>query len=101
MNAPDGGVMSVGRDRERKAQFGLRKRRRIGDRSEIRGRIVARFKAVGVDMAEISDGRLRASIRLAVGEPQRSVIALGIIGFERGSLLLAAEHPVEFSAGEI
>ena len=95
------GVMRVGGDRERETQFSFRKRGGIAQRIESRRRIITGIETVGVDVAEIRYRRLRARVRLAVGQPQRRIIAAGIIGFECRSLLLAAEHSIEFSGGEV
>ena len=100
MHASDRGVMRVGDDRRGEPHLGIGERRRIGRGREVRHRIVGRIEAVGVDLAEISHGFLGAGVDLAVGDPERRVVARGIERLERRAILLAADEAVELAVTE-
>src|SRR4029077_15980948 len=57
-------------------------------------------KPVGVDMTKIIDCRRGARIDLAVGEPQRRVIAAGIEGVDLRAVFLAADDAIELAIGK-
>ncbi len=93
--------MRVGDDRHGQLDFGVGERGRVGQRREIRHRIVGGIEAVGIDMAEIGDRGVGARIGLAVGDPERRVVAAGIERVDLRAVLLAADDVVEFAVGEI
>ncbi len=101
VHAADCGVMRVSDDRHGQLDLGIGESCRIADRREIRHRIVGGIEPVGIDMAEISDRRIGARIGLAVGDPDRRVVAAGIERVDLTADLLVADDVVEFAAGEI
>ena len=52
-------------------------------------------------MAEIGDRRIGARIGLAVGDPQRRIIAAGIERIDLGTVFLIADDVVEAAGGEV
>ena len=101
MHAADAGMMRIGEDRHGELDLGIGKSGGIARRVEIRHRIVGGIETVGVDMAEIGDRGFGARIGLAVGDPDRRVIAAGIERIDRGAVFLAADGAVEFAVGEV
>ena len=93
--------MRISENRSGQLDFGIRQRRRVADGGEIRHRIIGGIESVGIDMAEISDRRSGAVIGLAVGDPDRRVVAAGIESIDLRADLLVADDLVELAAGEI
>ena len=94
-------VMRVGDDGYAQLELCLRKRGRICERRKIRRRIICRIETVGIDLAEISDCGLGARVGLAVGDPERRIIAAGIERFESRPFFLAADDAVELAIGKL
>ena len=90
-------MVGVGDDRRRQPQFRFGKRGRIGERTEIGDGVVGGIETVGVDLAQIGDRRLGARIGLAVGDPQRRIVAGGVERIEVRPFLLAADDAVVFA----
>ncbi len=93
-------MMRIGNDRHGQFDLGIGEIGRRRKRGEIRHRIVGRKQPVGIDVAEISDRRLGAVIGLAVGDPQRLVVAAGVERVDLHPVFLVGDQMVEFAVGE-
>jgi hypothetical protein len=94
-------VTRIGDHRGRERDFGARERYWICERSKIRNWVVRGIKTVSRNLAKIGNRGLSPRISLAVGEPQRRIIAAGIERLDACPFLDTADDLVEFSAGKI
>ena len=92
VHAADRGMMRVSDHRHRQLQFGVGECCGIR-RSEVRRRIVGGIETVGIDMMQVIDRGLGLVVDLAVGDPERRVIAAGIERVDDDAVFLVADDP--------
>ena len=100
MDAADLRVARIGQHRIGELEFGRRLvlgRHRGG---EVRHRIILRIEADRVDLREIGDRGLGLRVGLAVGEPQRLVVACFVELLDAGAVIFAGDEAVELLAGD-
>ena len=101
LHAPDRSMTGVGHDRGGEPHFGFRQRRRIGGRGRnARHRIVGRIETIGVNLPQVGNRRHSARVEFAVGEPDRRVAVVGVIGIESRPIIIAADDAIELAIGE-
>ena len=93
--------MGVGDDRRGQLDFCIGQIGRCAERREIRRWIIRRIEPVGIDMAQIGDCPGSARIGLAVGNPYRRIIAVGVERLDLRAILLVGEQAVELAIGEL